>query len=153
MERVTFDELFDRAVQRLNDDSDLFNDMCEELDSYNGFLDDARWYPMEQFDELMDGCTPSEIAEKVWQEDFNPRHNYFKFTLYGVESSDYRDYDDYVDAEDVVDGLQTHYAHLWFNDDSFKALIEALSEGHDEYDIDEENDEYHEAEDDEEEEE
>ena len=142
MERVTFDELFDKAVQMLNDDEDLFNDMCEELDSWNGYLGDDRWIPMWEFNDIMNGVEPLDIAEKIWQEDFNPRDEYFKFTITGVVSSDYRDYTDDYSAEDIIDELQSHYAHLWFNNDSLKAIIEALSEGHEEYDIDEENDEY-----------
>ena len=59
----------------------------EYLDSVN-YLDDRLYYE-EDFDEILSGKAPSEIAGLIFYGEFNPNDNYFKFNGYGnIESVD-----------------------------------------------------------------
>lgn len=61
-------------------------------------------------------------------DDFNHRDNYFVDTIYGIESTDYREdvYRDNTTAEEVLDAVLDNYPHLWFSDSDFKDLIEEI---------------------------
>ena len=92
-----------------------FNNTIEELDSYNGFLDDDRYYCMEELDEFYHGVEPSELLNRVfygydadttWTDErgekhygeFNPNREYFTYNGYGnLVSSDYKDYSAHLD--------------------------------------------------------
>ena len=93
----------------------LFNDCIEELDSYNGYLGDDRYYYMDELDELYNSTEPSEILRRAYYGrdddtymtdasgnrtygEFNPNREYFYFNGYGnLVSSDYKDYSDKLD--------------------------------------------------------
>lgn len=135
MTKVSYDDLYQKAIEMLTEDTNLFNSICEELDSWDGFLGDDRYYPMCDFDELLGGRSPLEIAELVSGEDFNTGDDYFRFTIYGVESTSDADYSDYS-AEDVLDNAIDNCGHLWFYDDDFKDIVEALDNRCDYYDYD-----------------
>ena len=60
---------------------DIWNEYCDK----QNYFDDKYLY-MDEFDDLFCGCTPLKIAEVVYQEDFNPRQDYFKEGVYGVTS-------------------------------------------------------------------
>lgn len=92
-----------------------FNKTIEELDSYNGYLDDDRYYYMEELDEFYHGVEPSELLNRVfygydadttWTDErgekhygeFNPNREYFTYNGYGnLVSSDYKDYSAHLD--------------------------------------------------------
>lgn len=82
------------------EDNTLFNDTIEELDSYNGYLGDDRYYFMEEIDELLSDYNVTDILYRVlcgYNQDeyttdgygekhygsFNPNCDYFKFNGYG----------------------------------------------------------------------
>lgn len=136
MAKVGYDDLYQKAIEMLTDNEDVFNDMCEELDSWDGFLGDDRYYPMDEFDELLDGRSPLEIAGLVEGCDFNSGDDYFRFTIYGVESASEPDYSSEYSAEDVLDRAIDNCGHLWFSDDDFKDIVWALDNHYDYYDYD-----------------
>ena len=136
MTKVSYDDLYQKAIEMLTEDTDLFNSMCEELDSWDGFLGDDRYYPMYEFDELLGGRSPLEIAELVSGEDFNTGDDYFRFTIYGVESADEPDYSDIYSAEDVLDRVIDDCGPLCFGDDDFEDIVRALDNRYDYYDYD-----------------
>lgn len=119
------EELYNEIRELLENDNDIFTEAIEELDSWNGYLGDDRYFGMYDFDELMQGKTPSEIAQEVWNGGFNPNDDYFRFTIYGVESDCYKDYSDYLD-DYFIDELINCYPHLCINSD-----LEALLEDYD----------------------
>lgn len=93
-------------LKYFEDNPDDFVPVAEALDSYNGFLDDDRCYSMDEFDEFFCGCSALEIAQKVCGGDFNPYNDYFYFTIYGVESTNYPDYSDHIDdyaVDEIID--------------------------------------------------
>lgn len=100
----------EKIIIYFKEHEELFNDCIEELDSYNGYLGDDRYYYMDELDELYNGTKPSEIlcrayygrdddtyttdesGNRIYRE-FNPNREYFYFDGYGnFVSSDYKDY-------------------------------------------------------------
>lgn len=105
-----------------------FNHDIEELDSWNGCLDDRRLEPMETLDEIYQGKDVTKILRRAyfghdddtWHEEngekvygeFNPNRDYFYFNGYGnLVSTDYKDYSDYLDL-DYVQDIVDNYGHL-----------------------------------------
>lgn len=105
------EQLIKRAIEIFEEDEDLFVECIEELDSYNGYLGDDRYYPMEELEVFANGRCPIDLlnqayfgrddeywtynsnGEKEYPHSFNPNRNYFYFNGYGnLCSSDYKDY-------------------------------------------------------------
>lgn len=78
---------YNKALEILDNDDDAFIEACNELDSWNGFMNDARCYSMGELDELLGETSPSKILSQVTQ-DFNINDDYFYFSIYGLESTD-----------------------------------------------------------------
>lgn len=65
-----------------------FEDLAREFISEEYF--DDTLYDMDDFDELMYGMKPHDIARKIWFGYFNPMSDYWKFDGYGnLESFEY----------------------------------------------------------------
>lgn len=95
---------------------DTFNEAIEELDAYNGFLGDDRYYSMDELDEIYSGTSATELLNRAyfgydaetWHTDshgdkeygaFNPNRDYFYYNGYGnLVSADYKDYSDHLDS-------------------------------------------------------
>ncbi len=104
-----------KIIEYFETNEETFNACIEDLDSYNGYLGDNRYYEMETLNEFYDGCDPIEILQRAyfgrddnnWTTDssgnktygeFNPNRNYFYFNGYGnLVSSDYKDYSAFLD--------------------------------------------------------
>ena len=101
-----------------------FEQAIEELDSYNGFLGDDRYYEMEMLTDIYHGIDPIELLQRAyygrdddsWHTDsrgekvygaFNPNRDYFYYNGYGnLVSSDYKDYSAHLDEWAVDDMLE-----------------------------------------------
>lgn len=111
------------------EDNSLFNKTIEELDSYNGYLGDDRYYFMEEIDELLsnynttdillsafcgynqDEYTTDSYGEKHYYS-FNPNCDYFRFNAYGnLVSAWDKDYSDYLD-DYFIDSLLENRSYL-----------------------------------------
>lgn len=111
-------ELYEKLMDYFSDNEDDMNDVMEQLDSWDGFLGDDAYFPM---DELYDFCNISSrddfgdlMARIFYGHDqygdgtaFNPNREYFSFNGYGnLVSSDYKDYsgklDDYF-IDEVIE--------------------------------------------------
>ena len=106
----TTEEITADIIKYFENNEDIFNDCMEELDSYNGYLGDDRYYSMDELDELHNGIEPSELLrraffgydEETYTTDrdgnktygaFNPNRDYFRYNGYGnLVSADYKDY-------------------------------------------------------------
>ena len=102
-------------IQYFKENEDVFNDCMEELDGYNGYLGDDRYYSMEELNDLYSGQEPQEILFRAfygfdadtWSTDssgnktygaFNPNRDYFYFNGCGnLVSSNYKDYSSNLD--------------------------------------------------------
>ena len=84
---------------------DEFISAIDELDSYNGYLDDNRLYDMEMLDEIYQGKSVTEILRRAFyghderdgkKSEFNPNREYFYFNGYGnLVSIDENDKEEY----------------------------------------------------------
>ena len=111
----TAEEVTANIIAYFENNEDIFNDCMEELDGYNGYLGDDRYYYMDELDELHDGTKPSELLNLAffgYDEDtyttdssgnktygaFNPNREYFRYNGYGnLVSADYKDYSALLD--------------------------------------------------------
>lgn len=114
-ETRTAEEITTDIIAFFKDNVDIFNEAIEELDAYNGYLGDDRYYTMDELDEFYTGTEPSEIlcrafygydAETYTTDgsgnreygQFNPNRKYFTYNGYGnLVSADYKDYTNYLD--------------------------------------------------------
>lgn len=111
----TTEEVIADIIAFFKDNEDIFNEAIEELDAYNGYLGDDRYFTMDELDELYIGIEPSEILRRAYYGydaetyatdgsgnreygEFNPNREYFTYNGYGnLVSADYKDYSAYLD--------------------------------------------------------
>ena len=111
----TAEEITADIIQYFKENEEVFNDCIEELDGYNGYLNDNRYYSMDELDEFYNGVQPSKILcrafygydSETYTTDgngdreygaFNPNRDYFTYNGYGnLVSADYKDYSAYID--------------------------------------------------------
>lgn len=127
--KKTYEELKNEAVEMLEDDDMLFCDMVEELDSWNGFADGFRCYPMDEIDELFSGVSIGDFLDKL-SGGFNHRQNYFIDTIYGLDSTDYKEevYRDNTTSEEVLENVLCYLSRIYINDSEFRGLVEAIAD-------------------------
>ena len=111
----TAEKITDEIIAYFKDHEDIYNEAVEELDACNGYLEDDRYYSMDELDDLYNGTEPSEILrrafygydEEMYSTDaggnreyrpFNPNREYFRYNGYGnLVSADYKDYTGLLD--------------------------------------------------------
>lgn len=136
-----------KIIAFFEENEELFNEAIQELDSYNGYLNDDRYYFMEDLNDLFTGCDNIEILQRAyygydedtWTTDssgnkqygaFNPNRDYFKFNGYGnLVSSDYKDYSDKLDTYVIEDMSENRdYIYTINDNDDLSALFDELEE-------------------------
>ena len=125
--KKNYDELVKSAIEMLENDGELFVEMIDELDAWDGFADGYKVYSMDELDELFYDCKVSEFLSKL-ADDFDLNDDYFADTIYGLESiADKEDYyRDNFDCGDVLDNVISNYNHLYISDSDFDELIDAI---------------------------
>ena len=146
-EKRTKEAVIADIIQYFKENEDVFNDCMEELDSYNGYLGDDRYYSMEELNDLYSGEKPQEILSRAfygfdadsWHTDssgnkiyeaFNPNRDYFYLNGYGnLVSSDYKDYSDKLD-EYAIEEMSENRGDIESieNDDTLAGLFDKLEE-------------------------
>lgn len=95
--------------------------LLQHMNAYDGCFEDAIYYDMDSFDEVLDGYTPLQIAQMIWFGEFNPNADYFHFNAYGnLESADWRDVED--EAEYLIDDIVDHLTHYYSGDTPWPEL-------------------------------
>ena len=144
MERTFEMDFEDRAqhvreaiAEVLENDTDTFVEVCEELDNWNGFLGDNRCYDMSEIDNFFDKT--SDFLDKMG--DFNSDDEFFYFDLGYVNtaSDKYDVYSDAVSVDDVIDAIEDCYNHIYIADTTLNELCEILF--NEDFGIDEDFDE------------
>ena len=111
----TAEEITVDIIAYFKNNEDVFNDCMEELDEYNGYLGDNRYYSMDVLEDFYRDSDPLEIlrrayyggddntratdsnGDKIYGE-FNPNREYFYYNGYGnLVSSDYKNYSHLLD--------------------------------------------------------
>lgn len=144
------DKIINAILEYFENNEDTFNQAIEELDRYNGWLGDDRYYSMAEFNELHYNSDPLELLERAyyghdadtWYTDrlgnkeygpFNPNRDYFAYNGYGnLISTDYIDYSAHLDRY-VIDEMLEHreYIYTITDNDELTGLfdqVEALEE-------------------------
>lgn len=101
----TAEEIRKDIVEYFKNNEEIFNECIEELDNYNGYLGDNRYYFMEDLNEFYINLEPLEILNRAYygrdddtNGEFNPNREYFYYNGYGnLVSSDYIDYSNLLD--------------------------------------------------------
>ena len=142
---------YDKIISYFQENDDVFTETIEELDSWNGYLGDDRYYPMEEMNDLFCGQSVEWILCRAffgydadsWTTNrdgtkeygpFNPCRDYFSFNGYGnFVSSDWRDYSDKLD-DWFIDQLLEYRSHLYLNDEVVDLLDELENDDDDEND-------------------
>ena len=132
-------------INYFQENEEEFNTLIEELDSYNGYLGDDRYYNMEDLDEFYSGVEASEVLTRAfyghdaetWTTDshgekeygaFNPNRDYFYYNGYGnLVSADYKDYSDNLD-EWFVNQIIDNAAQLDEIPAEVKEIIDSIEE-------------------------
>lgn len=131
------DTITEEIFEVFAEDEELFVDCIEELDSYNGYLGDDRYYCMDDLDEIYHDSDPSEVLQRAFygydadstyldscgnkvSGAFNPNRDYFYYNGYGnLVSSDYKDYSAFLDHY-FIDSLLENRAYIYSLEDSYK---------------------------------
>lgn len=127
------------------EDNALFNETIEELDSYNGYLGDDRYYFMENLTDYIDtsdlwsslifrmfygrddDCYITNSQGKKEYSQFNPNRDYYYYNGYGnLVSSDDKDYSDYLN-DYFIDNLLENRSYLNLDAD-VEALLDELAQ-------------------------
>jgi hypothetical protein len=126
-------------------DEQLFNAVIEELDSYNGYLNDNRYYSMDELNEFYRDSEPLELLlrayfgrdDDTWTTDssgnkthgeFNPLREYFTYNGYGnLVSSNYKDYS-YLLDDYFLDSLIENAEYLYLDDEIMNIINGAVEE-------------------------
>ena len=119
------DYVREAIAEALENDTDAFVQICEELDNWNGFLGDARCYDMDMIDEFF--SKPSDLLDKM--DDFDKDDEYFYFNGYGVtttSSDKYDVYSDAIDVSDLIDAIEDNYNHIDIEDATLDELSDIL---------------------------
>lgn len=144
---MTREEAIKAITEIFENDEKLFNDCIEDLDSYNGWLGDDRYYPMCELDVFYSGVEATELLNRAYfgydaeswhtgsrgnkiYEAFCPNREYFSFDGYGnLVSSDYKDYSDKLD-DYTVEEMINNASDIWsFRDnDDIQAILDNIEE-------------------------
>ena len=114
---------------------EVTRDLVFRLNNWNSCLDYLDVLDIEYLDEYLDGCTPTEIANKIFYGDFNPNDNYFRFNAYAnLESlNEYkleRWYSIYID--EIVDALLENIDSISIYDDELQDMLDQYMEAEEE---------------------
>lgn len=143
----TAEEITADIIDFFKANEDIFTDAIEELDSYNGYLGDDRYYAMDELDEFYTGTAPSEILFRAYYGrdeetyttngdgsktygEFNPNRDYFRYDGYGnLVSTDHKDYSWRLDKYAVESMSENRsYIDSIEGDDELAALFDELEE-------------------------
>lgn len=63
---MTRKDVIEKIIDFFNDNDDVFTECIEELDNYNGYLGDNRYYSMDELGELFAGSDPVELLNRAY---------------------------------------------------------------------------------------
>ena len=110
----------------LRSDMHLTMDIVGQLNSLNGSFETYTLYDMDDFNEIMEGYTPTELAERIFFGDFNINDDYFYFNGYGnLESITEYDMEGHFEPiiDEIIDSMIYNYNDLYIDNDNLNDLI------------------------------
>ena len=141
----TPEEITADIIEYFKNNEEIYNDCMEELDGYNGYLGDNRYYPMDELNEFYRDSEPLEILYRAYYGrdddtrttdstgnktygEFNPNRDYFYYNGYGnLVSSDYKDYSFLLDSY-AIEAMSENRSYIDSidNDEDLIALFDEL---------------------------
>ena len=120
MTKMTREQAIKSYVEQLSGDDLAI--LLQHMNGYDGCFEESTYYDMDEFDEFLSNCTPSEIARMIFfGDDFNPNDEYFRFNAYGnLESAICRDVE--AEAEDLKDDIIEHLVNYYSGDTPWAGL-------------------------------
>jgi hypothetical protein len=141
----TREKLINTIIEYFENNEDTFIKCIEELDGWNGYLNDDRYYDMDMLNEFYGNTEPIELLYRCFYGhdadnyttdasgnrtygEFNPNRNYFNYNGYGnLVSTNYIDYSDKLDnyfIESLYDNRQ--YLHCIDANEELTTLFNEL---------------------------
>ena len=135
----------EKIIKYFQENEESFNRAIEQLDAYNGWLNDDLFYRMEELDELYEKPLDAMMRAyyghdaEVYSTDkdgtkhygeFCPNRKYFYYNGNGnLVSCDYKDYSDYL-TEETIREMAEHRRDVWEidNDYDLSVLFDELEE-------------------------
>ena len=114
-----------KIKEMLKSDMYLTMDIVSQLNSLNGSFETYVLYNMEDFDEMMEGYTPTELAQRIFFGDFNINDDYFFFNGYAnLESIHEYEISDHFEPiiDEIVDSMLYHYDDLYIDNNELNDL-------------------------------
>ena len=106
----------------------------ELLSIHSEFCSAANYYDnevfnMDNFEEIVSGWKPLELAQRIFYGDFNPNRNYFYFNGYGnLVSTDYPE--DLIDISEIVSYIVENDDELY--NDEIREMLDEYNEDEEE---------------------
>ena len=115
-----------KIKEMLKSDMYLTMDIVSQLNSLNGSFETYVLYNMDDFDEMMEGYTPTELAERIFFGDFNPNGDYFFFNGYANLESIYEwEMEGHFEPilDEIIDSMLYHYDDLYIDNNELNCLV------------------------------
>lgn len=99
-------EMMEKILEYFKENNDVFDEVIQDLNSWNGYLGDDELFFMEDLNEFYRDTEPLELLQRVYyghdedgnNTEFNPNREYFYYNGYGnLVSCDCKDYSDHLD--------------------------------------------------------
>ena len=110
----------------LRSDMHLTMDIVGQLNRLNGSFETYTLYNMEDFNEIMEGYTPTEVVQRTFFGCFNPNDDYFFFNGYAnLESINEWEMEGHFKPiiDEVVDSMLYNYDDLYIDDVNLNCLV------------------------------
>ena len=117
-----------RMIDYWKTHNDSFSRVCENLDSWDGFLGDDRLYPMNELDDLLGNKKPSEVLQMVDTDNFNYNDDYFYYDDDRICSTDKKEYFNDVDYSEVFKELIDDYGKIFNYNNYGRAYYELFND-------------------------
>ena len=110
----------------LRNDMHLTMDIVGQLNGLNGSFETYVLYNMDDFDEIMEGYTPTELAQRIFFGDFNINDDYFFFNGYAnLESINEWEMQGHFEIiiDEIVDSMLYNYDDIYIDDADLNDLV------------------------------
>ena len=113
----------------LLDNMDVTGYMVREINAWGGRLEHLEYFDMEELDLVLEGYTPSEVANRIFYGSFNPNDEYFRFNAYGnLESANEWDIEEeYRDnISEIASYIVEYKDNIDINDEGLQEILDNM---------------------------
>ena len=113
----------------LLDNMDVTGYMVREINAWGGRLEHLEYFNMEELDLVLEGYTPSEVANRIFYGSFNPNDEYFRFNAYAnLESANEWDIEEeYRDnISEIASYIVEYKDNIDINDEGLQEILDNM---------------------------